>query len=200
MLLWAESVPGSLPNTPGVALMTDQANPYAPPKAVVRDAEIDSESAMASRGSRLGAALLDGLIAFLAGIPILIALGSNLAAIGASGATDTTAITMAILQNARGGLAVSGLLWLGLIAVTIVLVHRNAQTLGKKMVGIKVVRSDGSRATLGRIFWLRNVVNLLPSLIPIVGNLYGLIDSLFIFSDKRQCLHDKIADTIVIRA
>jgi len=58
------------------------------------------------------------------------------------------------------------------------------------------VRSDGAPASLGRIFWLRNVLNGLISVIPI----YGIIDSLFIFSESRQCLHDKIADTIVVNA
>jgi len=72
----------------------------------------------------------------------------------------------------------------------------NGQTIGKKWLKIKVVRADGSPASLGRIFWLRNFVNGFLSLIP----LYGIIDSLFIFSESRQCLHDKIADTIVVNA
>ena len=60
--------------------------------------------------------------------------------------------------------------------------------------------ADGSRASVGRIFWLRNVVNTLITLIPLVGWLYNLVDALFIFTDRRQCLHDKIADTIVVDA
>ena len=80
------------------------------------------------------------------------------------------------------------------------LVKRNGQTIGKKLAGIKVVRSDGSKASLGRIFWLRNIVNAIPSAIPFLGSLYGLVDHLFIFGDKRQCLHDKIADTVVVTA
>ena len=50
--------------------------------------------------------------------------------------------------------------------------------------------------TLGRLFWLRNVVNGALAIIP----LYGLIDVLFIFAEQRQCLHDKLADTIVVKA
>jgi uncharacterized RDD family membrane protein YckC len=80
--------------------------------------------------------------------------------------------------------------------LTIRAVLADGQSLGKKITGIKVTRKDGSRASIGRIFWLRNVVNGLLSIIP----LYGLIDSLFIFAESRQCLHDKIADTIVVVA
>ena len=64
------------------------------------------------------------------------------------------------------------------------------------MLGIKVVRADGSKATLGRIFWLRNFVSALLNIVPF----YWLIDCLLIFGDARQCVHDKIADTIVVRA
>ena len=79
---------------------------------------------------------------------------------------------------------------------TVLYVARNGQTIAKKWLGIKVVRSDGSKASLGRIFWLRNVVNALVGIIPF----YFLIDHLVIFSDSRQCVHDKIADTIVVVA
>jgi hypothetical protein len=46
------------------------------------------------------------------------------------------------------------------------------------------------------VFWLRNFVNGLLGMIP----LYGLIEILFIFGESQQCLHDKIADTIVVKA
>jgi uncharacterized RDD family membrane protein YckC len=75
-------------------------------------------------------------------------------------------------------------------------VVRNGQTIGKRLLEIKVVRSDGSRASLGRIFWLRNVVNGLLAFVP----LYGLIDLLLIFGARRWGIHDVIADTIIVRA
>jgi uncharacterized RDD family membrane protein YckC len=79
---------------------------------------------------------------------------------------------------------------------TVKYVSENGQSIAKRMLGIKVVRADGSAITLGRIFWMRNILNTLISFIP----LYGLVDALFIFGESRQCLHDKLADTIVVRA
>jgi uncharacterized RDD family membrane protein YckC len=166
-----------------------QQNPYAPPQAEVSD--IDEREAIvepAGRGIRFGAAMIDGLCFIAIYAPILVAVGLNPAAI-----TDP-----ATFISIWGFISLVGLI--ALIVITVVLVQRNGQTIGKKLVGIKVVRSDGSRATLGRIFWLRNVVNAIPSAIPFVGNVYALVDHLFIFGDKRQCLHDKIADTIVVTA
>ncbi len=88
------------------------------------------------------------------------------------------------------------LIWL---LITAYLVFRRGQTVGKALLRIKVVRSDGSRASFARIFWMRNVLNTLPTLIPLIGLFYWLIDSLFIYSDRHRCLHDRIADTIVVR-
>jgi uncharacterized RDD family membrane protein YckC len=68
------------------------------------------------------------------------------------------------------------------------------------LLGIKDVRADGSRATLGRIFWLRYFVNTLLTVIPVVGGLYALVDMLMIFGPAKRCCHDYIADTIVVRA
>jgi uncharacterized RDD family membrane protein YckC len=58
------------------------------------------------------------------------------------------------------------------------------------------VRADGSRVSLGRLILLRNVVVWILSMIP----LFSIVDALFIFGEARQCLHDKIADTIVVKA
>jgi uncharacterized RDD family membrane protein YckC len=81
------------------------------------------------------------------------------------------------------------------IWLTVRYVLRNGQSIAKKMTKIKVVRRDGSPVSFGRIFWMRNVANGILSIIP----LYGLIEVLFIFSESRQCIHDKLADTIVVK-
>lgn len=165
-------------------------NPYAPPQAEVRDAVGQSEAELAGRGTRFGAAILDGVIGFIAvGAPALIGADFNAMATGN------------LYQALSGvGMTLAGIGSLVLIGVTAYLVHQNGQTIGKKILGIKVVRTDYSRASLARIFWLRNVVNAIPGAIPFVGNIYGLVDHLFIFGDRRQCVHDKIADTLVVKA
>ena len=164
-------------------------NPYAPPRAFVRDiADPSAIAPPADRGTRLGAALLDGvIIAVMVYLPPLAAMIAGGAA-GARGAGSTTMIAAAVMLGLVGFIVWS---WL-----TVMYVSRNGQTIAKKLLGIKVVRTDGSPASLGRLFWLRNVVNGLISVVP----LYGFVDMLFIFGESRQCLHDKIAGTIVVKA
>jgi uncharacterized RDD family membrane protein YckC len=166
-------------------------NPYAPPQAAVKDVrEPDATSEAAGRGTRLVAFILDGIAAAaLIYVPLAIGVAMN----GRPLIVNARFNTLAIIGPG------SWLPLLGLVAwvwLTILFVSRNGQTIGKKLLGIKVVRSDGSKASLGRIFWLRNVVNAVLGFIP----LYGIVDLLLIFGEARQCVHDKIADTIVIKA
>jgi uncharacterized RDD family membrane protein YckC len=81
-----------------------------------------------------------------------------------------------------------------------VLVQRNGQTIGKKLCKIRITRTDGSPVTLARVFFLRYLISTVIRFVPFVGGLYGLTDVLFIFGESRRCVHDYIADTIVVRA
>ena len=74
------------------------------------------------------------------------------------------------------------------------------QSIGKLAVGIKIVRTDGSQATAGRIIGLRFLVMAVVSLFGLVGSIISLVDVLLIFRKERNCLHDDIADTRVIVA
>ena len=161
---------------------------------------------LAERGSRLLAATLDELILLAVSLPMIIgAMPAMVALVGGAvgGEADLESLdTMSVLRAMVGGPGTS-ITVLALIAwcvITAWLVATNGQSIGKRLVGIKVVRTDGSRASFARIFLLRNVVNGLPNLLPYVGWLYQLIDPLLIYQESRQCLHDKIADTIVVRA
>lgn len=166
-------------------------NPYAPPRGAVRDfGEPSVDVEPAERIVRLAAAILDTIIMVVmcylpfAGVAILTGGLEN---------PDVTDVNTSLLGLALLVCLVGVVAWIWL---TIRYVAANGQTIAKKMLSIKVVRTDGSKASLSRIFWLRNVVNGLLGIIP----LYGLIDVLLIFGADRQCIHDKIADTIVVRA
>src|SRR5437868_269636 len=124
-------------------------NPYAPPRANVSDHKVDSEELeLAGRGVRLGAALLDGLVlGALVMIPLMFGIFAGGISANATPKFSGGAILFALI-----GFVV----WLWF---TILYVSRNGQTIAKKWLDIKVVRTDGSPVSLARIFWLRNVVN-----------------------------------------
>lgn len=172
----------------------DAGNPYAPPTAPVRDIDTSTTGEKAGRLQRLGATLIDGIIGgLLVYVPAMffVDLGSALTPEGE--VNYTTLITPgAVLAALPGALLLLGITWW--------LVARNGQTIGKKLLSIKVVRSDGSRASVARIFWVRNVPFWLVSFLPIVGVIISLADPLLIFRQSRKCLHDQLADTNVIRA
>jgi uncharacterized RDD family membrane protein YckC len=173
-----ESAPGSA------------ANPYAPPRAAVRDIRpAGAAIELAERSTRLGAAIVDGLIFIvMVYVPTLLFTGVSVFAEDSPPAEFGSSFMLGILAGLIG-LAV--FLWL-----TIRQLSATGQSLGNKYCNIKVVRSDGTPVTLGRLIWLRNVVNWLLGIVP----LYGLIDVLLIFGEPRQCVHDKLADTIVVKA
>jgi len=174
-------------------------NPYAPPTARVEDvADASGPGELAGRGTRLGAIILDILIGAVAEGPVIVGAFKTLTG-GSVPLTDRAAILSAIyLHNPY--MPITGVLVCIWAVITIVFVARYGQSIGKRICGIKVVRTDGSKASFWRIFLLRNLVNGIPSLIPIVSTIYFLVDSLMIFSESRQCLHDKIASTIVVKA
>jgi uncharacterized RDD family membrane protein YckC len=84
------------------------------------------------------------------------------------------------------------------LVINLVLWSRHGQSIGKRLLRTRIVRPDRSRATLGRIFWLRQ---FLPGVLGFcVGCLWWVLDGAFIFGRERRCLHDLIADTVVIDA
>jgi len=185
-------------------------NPYAPPRAAVDDVRaVEAAQEPAGRGARLGAAVLDAIIGLAVFYGPSLLTGDLQRGMSQMLATQDPMALYGALMGTGG--VITFVLFVALVWITIVLVYRHGQTIGKKLVGIRVVRSDGSRASLSRIFWLRNVANSVLSAVAgfVVGLLgliiaspvvYVLIDHLFIFGEKRQCLHDKLADTIVVRA
>ena len=159
-------------------------NRFAPPLAHVEDVADAGTGALAGRGARLVAVLLDGVFAAVA-----FSLVAPLSWTPAPGV------------NLARFLVINGVVGLVLFVVLHgYLLATRGQTIGKMLLKVRIVRSDGSRASLLRIVGLRFVPTTVISLIPIIGGVYALVDCLLIFRDSRRCLHDNIADTIVVKA
>jgi uncharacterized RDD family membrane protein YckC len=72
----------------------------------------------------------------------------------------------------------------------------SGQTIGKRALGIRVRNDRGGRASYGQAFG-RNIVARLIGIIPFAG----LADVLWpLWDGRHQCLHDKAASTVVVRA
>jgi len=189
--------------------MTDATtqNPFAPPRAPVQDHfNAPGEMVTATRMSRFLAVLIDcsPALVFLV-IGVVMALIMMPAAF--AGHYDMLSAHLA---------AFGALFLLGFIASiawviwTIVLLYKYGQTVGKKVMGIRVVRMDGSRVTFARFFFVRGlamgVITWVVSLVGLaihlhfLGNLVSLVDALMIFGAAHRCLHDYVADTQVVTA
>ena len=80
------------------------------------------------------------------------------------------------------------------------LLYKYGQTIGKKIIGIKITDLKGKIPSLTKTYLIRF---LLPSLIcsmPVIGVLLWFTDVLFIFGKSKRCLHDYIAETKVMFA
>lgn len=165
----------------------DIVNPYVPGEANLIRERKKPELEPAERLTRLFAALIDAAAVFVPGLLAALAIPRF---IGDSSSYGTLALIGLVTVAAM-------LAWL---VYNLKLMHEFGQTFGKKVMGIKVVRTDGSR--LGLLRWIthRVLVIGLVGVIPYVGWVVTLADVLAIFRESRQCLHDQIADTMVIVA
>lgn len=154
-------------------------NLFRPPASEVKDYEEKVEGyVLATRGSRLAAVILDGLIFW--GLAILIGLIAGL---------DFLARSWMFA-------------WLGsfiFLGLNLYLIFKHQQTLGKRIMRIKIVRKDFSPCSGGRIIGMRLLLMWFLGSIPFVGPVIGLLDPLFIFRNSHYCLHDDIADTCVVQ-
>ncbi|HEY8102418.1 MAG TPA: RDD family protein [Burkholderiaceae bacterium] len=165
----------------------DTTNPYLPPEASLAIQHDASVIELASRGQRLGAVLLDAIISLVFSGPLMYFTG--------------------VFDYSRAGLKPPFALTLGLTAMGFVfflLVHgyflkRDGQTVGKKIVGIRITDLDNGIPQFSKIILLRYLPISCVSLIPAVGQILAMIDPLFIFRSDHRCVHDLIAKTKVVK-
>ena len=165
-------------------------NPYQTPNAHVEDIADIENMELAGRGARLGAAIIDGIIILLIAWLMWYVFAPGMFSKMIAGHKPSFLLSLMV------GLSTL-VVW---IAINFSLLARNGQTVGKKMLGIKIARADNTACSVWRIAGRRFLIPGLIGQIPIAGLFFGFADILFIFRESRRCVHDLIADTIVIQA
>jgi uncharacterized RDD family membrane protein YckC len=159
-------------------------NPYSPPSADLQ-ASSSNELELAGRGVRLGAAVIDSLISLAVVVPVVLMFG--LEADENGNLSLLTHISLLIL-----GLAV-------FLAIHGYLLKTSGQTVGKKLLGIRIVGMDNELRPLGDLILKRYVPVSAVGVIPVVGSILPLVNVLAIFRNDRRCIHDLIAGTKVVK-
>ncbi len=172
-------------------------NPYAPPTADVdQGLQLQhGDYVLADRGTRLGAALIDGLLSVAAALPAGLILGFTIynSTRGNTGVGDLEVMTIGLI-------ALMVLMVFAFMGYQWYLISTTGQTLAKRWLGIQIVRIDGTPLGFVNGVILRSWVMSALSNIPLVGFIAAIVNPLMIFGEERRCLHDQIAGTRVIVA
>lgn len=174
-------------------------NPYAAPASnVLRTPSAGEAFELADRGTRLGASFIEGFVFMIAAAPIIIAVGLNeVIAEGIPEASLTEA------EPAEMNFVLLGLglvLVLGVFIYQLVLLATRGQSIGKRIVGIRIVsHPEGDNPGGVKTILMRGFVPGIISNIPLLGPIFSIVNICFIFREDRRCIHDLIAGTQVVK-
>jgi uncharacterized RDD family membrane protein YckC len=163
----------------------NEGNIYSPPASAI---EVPTEDVLASRWARLGGAIVDTIAIMIVSGPVMYFTGFWERAM-----SGNVPIMDTIIYGLFGMvvyLALNGY-WLS----------KHGQTIGKKVVGIRIVSVETNEIVpLKKIFLARYLPLAICANIPLAGQFIAIIDSLFVFRKDKRCIHDLIAGTKVIKA
>ena len=193
---YAEFSAGSPPPPPVVAPAGTPIYSSPTATAIVGDTEL------AGRGTRLGAAIIDRLLSTVVALPGIAVMGpAFMQLVLAAMRGEEPDLEMISAGSFILGALLAGLGWLILLVVQIWMISTRGQSIGKRLLGIRIVKfADHSNPGFLHAWLLRNFVPGLISIVPYIGFLFVLVDLCFIFGDQRRCVHDHIAGTKVVKA
>ncbi|WP_235432169.1 RDD family protein [Nocardiopsis sp. RV163] len=147
---------------------------------------------MATFGRRLAARAIDYVLVVIAAFAFFVLMAVvTVILTGSDQTTDAEGTLWALLFVFGWGLLLFFYDWLYLVTW--------GRTLGKMMVGIKVVdAADGGRLGQGQAMG-RSAFFGFPQSLPVVGHVFTLAESMAALGDERRALHDRVAGTVVIR-
>jgi uncharacterized RDD family membrane protein YckC len=159
---------------------------------------VPTAAPLAERSTRLAANFIDNVIAAVACLP-----GGLL-----FGAAALQALLSGRLPSSEDVNVAQLLLGIGLLAAAVLTVAivqlwmltKRGQTLGKRMLDIRIVRfADEGNPGFASAVLLRAIVPGVIGAMPYIGMVFTLVDICFIFRADRRCLHDLIAGTKVVK-
>jgi uncharacterized RDD family membrane protein YckC len=162
---------------------------YAPPTAHVEDvptSPADGTPQLATRTRRFWASMLDMGIAVIAIFVLQPLLPWDVRSTGEGFWTVDPA-------------AAAGDFFLFVLLHGWLLLMRG-QTIGKAILGLRIVRPDGGKPSAFQLLASRNGLFYALMVVPAIGLLVISVDCLMIFRSSRRCLHDLLAGTIVVKA
>ena len=142
---------------------------------------------LASRWSRFGASLIDGLIIAVVSVPLMYYSGI-FNQIDESGNIPLSTTIMFTVFGIVLFLLLNGSL-----------LSKYGQTIGKKLLNIKIVDLNGGKPEFVPLITKRYLPLWVISQIPFIGGILSLINALFIFRADKRCVHDLIAGTKVVK-
>ncbi|WAC20826.1 RDD family protein [Luteolibacter sp. SL250] len=174
-------------------------NPYQPPASDSSlPEEIPEAQELAPLGDRFGASIVDGII--IGALPLLF--GAAFAIFLEKHLPDVAGAWIRRMEESD--------FWSGFIDTMVSFVifvgvqghflAKNGQTIGKKLLGIKIVTMEGKKPRMEALLLLRMLVPVLLATIPVAGPYIYLAGILIIFTRPRRCFHDYIAGTKVVQA
>ena len=148
-----------------------------------------STTELASRWKRLGGVLIDSFIAIIVTLPVVFSM-VPLDQVARTGQMPLELHVFILLFNIALLLAIHGYL-----------LTRYGQTVGKLLVGTRIVNyENGQLLPFGKVVGLRYILIMIISQIPFIGGIFSLLDGLFIFRQDKRCIHDLIAGSKVVEA
>ncbi|MBU2986688.1 RDD family protein [Saccharophagus degradans] len=161
---------------------------YKAPESKLLDENNVSDIELAGRWYRLGGAIVDSIAFMAVYIPVMIVLGVWETIIGGEKPTFLLTLTLTAI-----GLLI-------FVCLNGYFLYTNGQTIGKKLLGTKIVSASTHEILpLGKVMSFRVLPVQVASIVPFIGPWMSIVDVLFIFGKSKQCVHDLIANTIVIK-
>ena len=165
----------------------------------------DFEIVLATRASRLAAKILD-LFFFLAMIVLGLMLASFFGEMSFRDMyfwlielqTNEISTSKSINSSPEGfQILLIVLSFFSVIFIQARLLVRDGQTIGKKIIGIKIINAFNlGKVKLINIIFIRWIFLEILSVLPF-GTIIVLADVVFIFRKDRRCLHDMLSGTVV---